>query len=123
MKSRRFYFGIILVLTLGLIVIVYLKHSKPASGGVLDEAQLAGREASSIGPADEDYCHDMDGGLALSPEEIKGRNMWLVWTGGNDRFWDAISGDSVGILDFLKTISSRPGLKANRDNPGNISDW
>ena len=22
------------------------------------------------------------------PEEIKGRNMWIVWTGGNDRFWD-----------------------------------
>ena len=30
----------------------------------------------------------MDGGVALTPDEIKGRNMWLVWTGGNDRFWD-----------------------------------
>src|SRR5713226_3580036 len=102
MKSRRFYLGAILALTLGLIVIAYLKHSKPASGEVLDEAQLAGREASSIGPAVEDYFHDMDGGLALSPEEIKGRNMWLVWTGGNDRFWNQMTQYTFGAFDLLK---------------------
>ena len=34
--------------------------------------------------------------------------MWLVWTGGNDRFWDMISVNSVGNLDFLKTVSSYP---------------
>ena len=33
----------------------------------------------------------MDGALALTPDEIKGRNMWIVWTGGNDRFWDALT--------------------------------
>ena len=41
--------------------------------------------------ADEDYFRDMDGGMGLSREEVMGRNMWIVWTGGNDRFWDAIS--------------------------------
>ena len=25
---------------------------------------------------------------SAQPEEIQGRNMWIVWTGGNDRFWD-----------------------------------
>jgi hypothetical protein len=34
---------------------------------------------------------------------VMGRNMWLVWTGGNDRFWDTISATSFGTLDFLKT--------------------
>ena len=67
--------------------------------------------------ADEDYFHEMDGGLALTREEIQGRNMWLVWTGGNDRFWDGISATSFGTLDFLKTVSSHPSIQDySRDN-------
>jgi hypothetical protein len=42
--------------------------------------------------------------------------MWLVWTGGNDRFWDVIPSSTFGALDLLKTISSKPGLPARRDN-------
>ena len=59
-------------------------------GSVSDEALRAGRSAPSFPAADEDYFHDMDGGDRLTADEIKGRNMWIVWTGGNDRFWDAI---------------------------------
>ena len=59
-------------------------------------------------PADEDYFHGIDNGLALTPDEIKGRNMWLVWTGGNDRFWDRLTHDTFGAFDLLKTISSHP---------------
>ena len=33
----------------------------------------------------------MDSGVALTPDEVKGRNMWMVWTGGNDRFWDMLA--------------------------------
>jgi len=77
---------------------------------------VAGRDATSFRAADEDYFHDMDGGISLTPDEIIGRNIWIVWAGGNDRFWDQISRDSVGTLDFLKTLSSFPKLKATRDN-------
>ena len=56
--------------------------SSPQPGEVQDEARRAGRPASSFPAADEDYFHDMDGGIALTADEIKGRNMWLVWTGG-----------------------------------------
>ena len=52
--------------------------------------------------AGEDYFHDMDGGVELTAGEIKGRNTWLVWTGGNDRFWDSIANNTFGSLDFLK---------------------
>src|SRR5512134_3819352 len=69
-------------------------------GQVLDEAQRAGRDVASMTFADEDYFRSMDGGIALTPDEIKGRNMWIVWTGGNDRFWDTISHTSFGTLDF-----------------------
>jgi len=58
----------------------------PQPGEVQDEAKIAGRDAASFPHAGEDYFKDMDNGVALSPEEIKGRNMWLVWSGGNDRF-------------------------------------
>jgi hypothetical protein len=84
-------------------------------GQMLDEARRAGRSAPSFPAAGEDFFHDMDGGIPLSPEEIKGRNTWLVWTGGNDRFWDGLSTTSGGAVDFLKTISSHPSLKFSRD--------
>jgi len=80
-------------------------------GKVLDEAKLAGRDAASFPAADEDYFHDMDGGIPLSPAEVKGRNTWIVWTGGNDRFWNTITVSSAGALDFLKTLSSNPAIK------------
>ena len=84
-------------------------------GGVVDEARLANRSVASFPAADEDYFADMDGGARLSPEEAKGRNSWIVWSGGNDRFWDDLSKLSFGTLDFLKTLSSHPNLKFSRD--------
>jgi hypothetical protein len=81
-----------------------------------DEALRAGRTAASFRAADEDYFRDMDGGSKLSLEEIRGRNTWIVWTGGNDRLWDKMNSISFGALDFLKTLSSHPKLKASRDN-------
>ena len=86
------------------------------SGNVKDEALEHGYDESKLKAADEDYFHDMDGGLQLTTSEVRGRNNWIAWTAGNDRFWDLISTKSVGTLDFLKTISSRPGLKAHRSN-------
>jgi hypothetical protein len=94
-------------------------HTGQQPGQVLDEARRAGRTAASFPAADEDYFHDMDGGITLTADEIKGRNTWLVWTGGDDRLWDVLSTASVGTLDFLKTLSSYPGLKASRDNRWN----
>ena len=70
---------------------------------------------SSFPAADEDYFHEMDGAIPLSADEIKGRNMWIVWTGGNDRLWNKLTVNSLGALDFLKTISSHPSLKFNRE--------
>ncbi len=85
------------------------------AGQVLDEAMQAHRDAASFLAAGEDYFHAMDGGGAFTPDQVKGRNMWLVWTGGNDRFWDVIGAASFGTLDFLKTISSHPTLPYSRD--------
>jgi len=86
------------------------------AGTVPDEALVANRPAASLPAADEDFFHDMDGGIPLTADEIKGRNTWIVWTGGNDRFWDAITRSAFGSFDLLKIVSSYPGLKYSRDN-------
>jgi len=95
------------------------REEKPEPGKVQDEARRAGRAPDSFPAADEDYFHDMDGGIPLTPDEVKGRNMWNVWTGGNDRFWNTITRNSVGTLDLLKTLSSHPKLKFSRDSRWN----
>jgi hypothetical protein len=83
-------------------------HKGPEPGRVMDEAMLAGRSADSFPAADEDYFKGMDGGVSLSSGEIKGRNNWIVWTGGNDRFWDYLVAKSFGAVDLLKILSSHP---------------
>jgi hypothetical protein len=105
---------------LGGIILAGCATKMPMPGTVMDEARRAGRTAASFPAADEDYFRDMDqdarGVVTLTPNEVKGRNAWLVWTGGNDRFWDAIGSFGGGALDFLKTLSSHPRLKYSRDN-------
>jgi hypothetical protein len=54
-----------------------------------------------------DVFQPMDGGLALSQDEIKGRNTWNLWTGGDEQFWERMSRESYGMIDLLKTIDSR----------------
>ena len=102
------------------IVLAGCGKKEPTPGTVLDEARRVGRTVESFSAADEDYFHDMDqnkdGVVPLTVNEVKGRNGWIVWTGGNDRFWDIIANRSIGALDFLKTLSSHPSLKFSRDN-------
>src|SRR5215467_810995 len=77
--------------------------SQPQIGKVKDEALANSRTAETFPAAGEDYFHDMDGGVALTPAEVKGRNTWIVWSAGNDVMWDKLSVTSFGALDFLKT--------------------
>jgi hypothetical protein len=109
---------------LGLLLstILFLSfQSAPKSATAPDEAKRAGRQAVTFPQADEDYFHDLDNGVALTPNEILGRNMWMLWTGGNDRFWDKITASSLGTFDLLKVITSHPSQtycdgKCDRDS-------
>jgi hypothetical protein len=108
MKAQRLLSALVLF-NIGLFLAGCGKS--PESGTVQDEALKAGRTAESFPAADEDYFKDMDGGAALSINEIKGRNNWIVWSGGNDRFWDHLVNTSFGAVDFLKILSSHPSVK------------
>lgn len=110
------------------------------AGNIKDEALCVGRTAESLPGADEDYFRDMDYGVTKNPEQVAaelapyvpgispekavkaaviGRNNWIVWTAGNDRFWNTLGYDSRGTLDFLKTLSNHPSLKFSRSNRWN----
>ncbi len=92
---------------------------QPQPGSVLDEARQAGRTAASFPHASEDYFHDMDGAVAFNAEEVKGRNMWMVWSGGNDRLWNQMTQYTFGAFDLLKILSSHPSLGYSRANRWN----
>jgi hypothetical protein len=121
-RSKVKILGIIVLLLVVAVVafIAYrlFAHKGPKPGTVLDEARQANRPATSFVAADEDYFHDMDGAVPLTAEEVKGRNTWVVWTGGNDRFWDHIGTTSFGALDLLKSISSYPNEIDRKNHPG-----
>lgn len=101
--------------------------------GNLSEAQ---KQMMFKGAAD-DYFKDMDYGITKDPAQVKkvletwvpgisekeavermarGRNNWIVWTFGNDQFWNGLGHATFGSLDFLKTVSSHPNLPSVRSN-------
>src|SRR5687767_10326448 len=73
----------------------------PKPGTVQDEAMRAGLMPSHFVRATDDYFRDMDDNVVndkrpvFTQAEIEGRNMWNVWTGGNDRLWDRLTIDSL----------------------------
>lgn len=95
-------------------------REEPPAGPAADEAHLAGWAAEDFPQPAEDWFHDMDGGVELSEDEIRGRNTWLVWTGGNEAMWNYLANNSFGAFDLLKTLSSHPDLPAHR---GNRASW
>ncbi|HEY0086867.1 MAG TPA: hypothetical protein VGB65_13305 [Allosphingosinicella sp.] len=87
-----------------IIAVASCKH-RPDSEVVVDEATQAGIGDDRFVHAGEDYFREMDGRVALTPDEVKGRNMWIVWSGGNDRFWDQMGKPTLGAFDLLKIVA------------------
>ena len=101
--------------------------NEPDPGTVRDEAMRAGLPPSHFVRATPDYFRDMDDNLvrgsrpSYSQDEIEGRNMWMVWTGGNDRLWNRLTQDSLGSFDLLKTISSHRATRLRASQPLGVS--
>ena len=72
-----------------------------------DEAAQAGKTPADFPETTIDYFRAIDGGVALAPNEAAGRNTWILWTGGNQAFWDYLANHSFGALDLIKTADSR----------------
>ena len=109
-----------------------------ASADIVDEAKAQGKTPADF-PADGyDYFRDMDmrpdgtedgsgnsalKPLDLTPDEVKGRNTWMMWCGGNEGFWDYLSAHSYGFLDLLKLCDFAPDdkLAGKRWGPAGLS--
>ncbi len=81
------------------------KAAKPAGNPLGDDG--GGRKPEDFPELAADVFKAMDGGIALAAEEIKGRNTWNLWCGGNEQFWDRVAREGLGLFDLLKTIDSR----------------
>jgi hypothetical protein len=65
-------------------------------------------------PARLDYFEDMDAAgatetpgakpLKLTEEAVKGRNAWVLWSAGNEAWWDWLARYGYGTIDLLKLI-------------------
>jgi len=72
----------------------------------VDEAKAAGKTADDYPEAQPDLFHEMDGGVELTPEEWRGRNTWMLWSAGNQAFWDWLATHSYGLTDLLRVVVS-----------------
>ena len=82
----------------------------------MDEAMAAGLTRADFPATAEDFFRDVDSGIELTPAEIRGRNTWLLWTAGNQAFWDEMAARSFGAFDALKLLSSHPSRPMRRAN-------
>ena len=92
--------------TLALIALALLRY-RQVNAIVPDEAMAAGRSVKDFSETDTRVFDAMDGGISLSVQENRGRNTWLLWTAGNQRFWDVMARQGAGTGDLLKAIDSR----------------
>ncbi|MDF1791219.1 MAG: hypothetical protein P1U88_04870 [Thalassobaculaceae bacterium] len=122
--------------------------SEPVQALPKDQGERYCRSGQQLPGSDSDFLKDMDRGwgpakvhaelansLQLEPgllvengltEEVvydsynRGRNNWVIWSGGNDRLWDYMANNTFGAFDLLKTLSSHPGIRycANKNDEG-----
>jgi hypothetical protein len=78
-----------------------------ATPGSSDDAKAAGLNSADFPEISADVFKEMDGGIHLTDAEIRGRNTWILWTAGNQVFWDRIAREGYGLVDLLKTLDSR----------------
>jgi hypothetical protein len=112
--------------------------SSVACAEIVDEAKAQGKTPADFPADDYDYFREMDmrpdgtadaagnstlKPLDLSKDEIKGRNTWMMWCGGNEVFWDYLSTHSYGFMDLLKLCDFSPDdkLKGKRWAPAGLS--
>jgi hypothetical protein len=83
---------------------------------IVDEAKASGKTPADFPQITADVFEPMDGGVKLSPKEIMGRNAWILWSAGNDYFWNGVAQSSFGLMDLLKTLDNRKYPRGERFN-------
>ena len=68
-------------------ITAFLVVHRPSSA-VPDDAKAAGKTVADFPETASTAFDAMDGGLPLTDEERKGRNTWILWTAGDQVFWE-----------------------------------
>ena len=98
---------IVVVLTVLACVFLGLLGWRFTCRPIPDDAKVAGKTVSDFPETLSHAFDSMDGGAKLNDDERKGRNTWLLWTAGDQVFWDHMAQHGLGTADLLKTIDSR----------------
>src|ERR1700692_1106186 len=102
---KRAFVGFVALL-LGTLIF-WMLYRADRDAVVPDAAKLAGKTVQDFPESDSHAFADMDSGIVLSQEEVRGRNTWLLWTAGNQTFWDGMARNGLGTGDLLKALDSR----------------
>jgi hypothetical protein len=105
--KRTLALALIALTLLALVLVLRLLRPHP----VPVDWRPDGLTMSNLAEVDVDLFHDMDGGVPLSPSEIKGRNTWMIWTAGNAKFWNWLAQYGYGTNDLLKVLTSPRGQR------------
>ncbi len=106
---------IVLYSVVVMLLAVWGVHRHRENAIVPDAAKLAGRSVSDFPETASHVFDEMDGAITLSDAERKGRNTWILWTAGDETFWDTMARDGAGIGDLLRAIDSRQRATRFRD--------
>ena len=112
MKKVLLWVGALVVA--GVIVAVW--YLRPCVPAIADDAKASGNTVVDFPQTASNAFDAMDGGIALTEEETKGRNTWLLWTAGDQTFWDLLAQQVYGLSDLLKAIDSRQHNTRFRDS-------
>ncbi len=102
----------VLILAMAAAAILFLH---PRNHEPVDDAKAAGRTVADFPETASHAFDEMDGAQLLSEDERKGRDTWLLWTAGDQVFWDGMAQHGLGIADLLKVVDSRVHQTRFRD--------
>ncbi len=97
----------LLALALLIVVAIALLLAHRGAPYIPDDAKAAGKTTADFPQTASHALDDMDGGIALDDDERRGRNTWILWTAGDQVFWDEMARHGLGTADLLKVIDSR----------------
>src|SRR5260370_21927911 len=89
------------------VLLCFVSACNRTTSGSSDDAKAAGLSSADFPEISADVFKEMDGGIQLTDAEIRGRNTWILWTAGNQVFWDRIAREGYGLVDLIKTLDSR----------------
>jgi mono/diheme cytochrome c family protein len=104
MRKAVVWLGVLLLVGIA-VVLLWVRPGLDTA--VPDDAKAAGKTVADFPQTASHALDAMDGGLVLTDEEREGRNTWILWTAGDQVFWDRMAQHGLGTADLLKTIDSR----------------